>query len=633
MEAEPHPVGAKTGGTWTPPQHKTGRTRRARRTSPVRRLPPRSGLVLDAFQIGALLALATALVVAFRGYEFGDSNHAVQVPLQRAAADPSIYARDLLVRSASGYATYFFSALSAVERLTGHMEALYFALYVLGHFLALSALAALARLCFRGNAPAAVACLLYLARPLALGGESSWFSLLTHAHMATGPLLWAFWLHLRGRSRAALALTGVLVNVHALYAVHVAALLGFDLLLRWREIGLRRVAQCGALCALLAAPTLAWLSGAGGAGLTPERLGEWLAIMRERSPQHAFPLDSRPSLYGAYGLLLGLAATAGTLPARAVQRRVLVHVFLGVLLLALGSVVFSAFLPEPALIRAQLMRATKWLTLLLLPLLGRGLAAAWRWGGASRAAACVAALGLLLSQYGLVALALLLLLLDAVRRRLGLTRVLLGGAALVIAAASAVASELPRQLGVGEAAEIARHVLLDPLLTSVVVLSIAARAALWLTSPRWRRALPALAAAAALALLPLVERRGRAEREARPWYQVQVWARAHTPREALFLTPPYEQGFRVFSERAVVGEWKDGTQQFFSAPFAFEWRARMRQLAAPGRGYDGLRTARLAALGRQYGADFVVARVERPLELPRVYANAEWAVYSLAAAP
>ena len=64
------------------------------------------------------------------------------------------------------------------------------------------------------------------------------------------------------------------------------------------------------------------------------------------------------------------------------------------------------------------------------------------------------------------------------------------------------------------------------------------------------------------------------------WREVQDWVRLNTPKDAIFVTPPQEAGFRVFSERTVVGEWKDGTQQYFDEKFATNgprgWRRWVR---------------------------------------------------------
>ena len=44
-------------------------------------------------------------------------------------------------------------------------------------------------------------------------------------------------------------------------------------------------------------------------------------------------------------------------------------------------------------------------------------------------------------------------------------------------------------------------------------------------------------------------------------------------------------------------------------------------------------TPRLRALGRQYGAQYVLTSIDPPLDLPRIYANKSYAVYELPPGP
>jgi len=145
------------------------------------------------------------------------------------------------------------------------------------------------------------------------------------------------------------------------------------------------------------------------------------------------------------------------------------------------------------------------------------------------------------------------------------------------------------------------------------------------------RALAATVAGLALLfawIVPSSYRASVADNLAEPWSAVQAWVHEHTPREALILTPPYREGFRVFSERAIVGEWKDGTQQFFARPeFVFAWQERMRDLGGETRYFDGFDTERVIQTARKYGARYVVFTSERPLALTKLYENAEFAVY------
>jgi hypothetical protein len=108
------------------------------------------------------------------------------------------------------------------------------------------------------------------------------------------------------------------------------------------------------------------------------------------------------------------------------------------------------------------------------------------------------------------------------------------------------------------------------------------------------------------------------------WRDAQNWVRQHTRHDAVLLTPPRgENGFRVFAERTIVGEWKDGTQQYFDDAFVKEWGERMEALE----GYDRLSDEELLALAGRYGATHVVTAARPPRGLLLVYRNRQWAVY------
>jgi hypothetical protein len=72
----------------------------------------------------------------------------------------------------------------------------------------------------------------------------------------------------------------------------------------------------------------------------------------------------------------------------------------------------------------------------------------------------------------------------------------------------------------------------------------------------------------------------RIERATRPeWLQVQEWARAHTPHDAVFLVPARETGFEVFARRSVWVDWKHGAASMWMPSFYSTWRARTRAQA------------------------------------------------------
>ena len=110
--------------------------------------------------------------------------------------------------------------------------------------------------------------------------------------------------------------------------------------------------------------------------------------------------------------------------------------------------------------------------------------------------------------------------------------------------------------------------------------------------------------------------------------------------------PPGHDGFRVESERAIYGDWKDGTQAFFNVEVGREWMIRMQRLGyrsdMPVRGLTGMEV--LDEAYRKLGHDELIdiadeigsskvyvvdfAGATRWTEDP-AYRNEEYAVYGL----
>ncbi|HLL88052.1 MAG TPA: DUF6798 domain-containing protein [Tepidisphaeraceae bacterium] len=131
---------------------------------------------------------------------------------------------------------------------------------------------------------------------------------------------------------------------------------------------------------------------------------------------------------------------------------------------------------------------------------------------------------------------------------------------------------------------------------------------------------------------------------------VQVWARDHTPVDAIFLVPPDEETFRLAARRAVVVNFKGVPQLSAELP---QWRDRLqdvldlpdlrvlprpfyRTLSDIRRRYSEVEPPHLIATADKYGAAYIVAT--RPLAHPRLrlqYASspAGYFLYHLPPAP
>lgn len=160
--------------------------------------------------------------------------------------------------------------------------------------------------------------------------------------------------------------------------------------------------------------------------------------------------------------------------------------------------------------------------------------------------------------------------------------------------------------------------------------ALLATAAVWaeLGKRKWSAALLAAAALLPFFLIPSVggvvnyPRVSTAELEA-----LSEWARANTPKDAVFLFPDggrelHPGVFRSAAQRAVYVDWKGGGQVNFLREFAIEWFARWQRTGA-GR----FRPAQIASYPA-YGIDyFVVKSGHRLAGRTPVYSNSQFLVY------
>lgn len=112
--------------------------------------------------------------------------------------------------------------------------------------------------------------------------------------------------------------------------------------------------------------------------------------------------------------------------------------------------------------------------------------------------------------------------------------------------------------------------------------------------------------------------------------QLSAWARASTPRDAVFFFPDAGRDlspgvFRANALRAVYVDWKSGGQVNFLKGFAQEWWSRWQKAGADT--YPGAGLARYRLLG----IDYIVLRVEHRLDgAPPAYENRQFLVYRTA---
>jgi hypothetical protein len=115
------------------------------------------------------------------------------------------------------------------------------------------------------------------------------------------------------------------------------------------------------------------------------------------------------------------------------------------------------------------------------------------------------------------------------------------------------------------------------------------------------------------------------------------WAIAHSPEDALFLTPPNEDDLRLRCQRAVVVDWKTVPAE---PDEVLAWMRRIEdetgrrpfRTDADLAGYEELDATRVAELRARYGIDYVVVERghEPSLGIAPVFSGSRFVVYPLA---
>ena len=576
----------------------------------------------------------------YQGYEFGVSNHAIQIPFLKSYFRPELYPNDPLIATRPRFLTFYFIFFAVIERLFGHLDLLLFTAHLITEILVFAAIYYFAYTIFKDRGIAAIAVFLIFTDKIVMGDAKlhDW-TIHTHTFSVLPLILWSFTLFLKQRTRKAYALLGFAANINIQSVIYVLPMFALVSLLKTREdsavIGWRRtildLLKDYGIFVICALPCLIWAFATAGGPLTDE----WIEQLRARSSHHSFPFSWGVPKYMNYLMFAMLGMVSWTLALKNTKDRK-IHRTLGwfglvVLLFCVIGTVFSELIPVRSILRIQPFRSTKYLTIFTLLYASYAIRYFWDKSVGHRFLAVGTFLVLFLPDY-LEFLILLVLLYQLVEARNLYWWTAPIVAAVLILRVYVPHAEFPDNFDFRRIMGFIR-----PFLESRLRVEILAIFLLWtsirkLTTIQWLRHANTVLAFLAMFVYVIpatyhqevkpVEQRG-------DWVQAQLWAKENTPQDAVFLTPPYHKGFRVYSERSIVAEWKDGTQQYFDVDYSYEWWARMKQIGRNSEEYDNLTPQQLVELCRKYGASYIVFPARKQLPFLQVYQDNEHQIYFL----
>ena len=598
------------------------------------------------------LAVATLATMMVTGYRYGVSDHAYKIPFFRATQDPSLFPTDPTIGLRHQNFTFMYVAIGPLVWAVGN-EWAYFILHALCLFGQLGAMYLLGRLVSGRDGPAWLAVLLLIAPKPFLGGVQTTDAYFLSRTLAYPLLYLCVHQFLAGRFASAAALLGLVANVHPITCVSFGAMLGLTVLADWRRIDKRQLAWGAGAFAVASLPFLIKSLSTPAGNLWRVVDPVWLELILRRSDQH-FKASGWYVTYIRWVPLVGMGVYALVRGPRTTYDRRTAMLMASSAVLCVAGWFFTEVVPIHVVILACLFRTSVVVVLLSLVYVARMVVAdsqrgsLWAVLGAATCAILVIGETPWLIALGPVTVAahwahrrswaprqrtlvvvgamvvgvLLFVRVEAFYRNFGVNwvwrqgqlallgaMILAGAYALGRHAAHANGSGWPRHafcpgVGVGVGAYLVLAALLP-----LVVWTPAFRAPL-ASRVQWPWSRP----------VTDLERVGR-------------WARTHTHKAAVFITPPHVSGFRVWAERGIVGTWKDGTYGVVSREFALRWRRTMRDLGM-GLGKRHCRYRRFddrdfAPLGRKYGAHYVLTEADHRLDLPEVYHNNQFRVYRL----
>jgi hypothetical protein len=539
----------------------------------------------------------TALVLAvaawgFNPYHFAVSDHTYKIPFLKATWDPSLYTRDLTVGMRVAYVSLFPWVVGPINSLVG-LEMAFFIIQsvtLLAFFLLTARLGAL----LTGARSGGWFAILLLFFPQVVAGGISTFDLLVQERFVAFAFVLASLLLLaQGRGAAAGLLAGIAGDVHlvtlANFLVAAACLLGFTLV----RPETRRAATSTAgrfLAAMFvgALPVLTQVVRNGQGEFLRRIDPEWLRMILVRSPQHFLP-DYR--LFGTHVLLgLVLLVLAWRWQADRRLRDVLAAAMLGMIAGFLLATLFVTTLPWLVGLQLCLYRTDQ------LFLVVAAVATAWLFTRMFPTRPALALVALVLFSFA------------PWWTRLGL----IFGLALV----SLAMPSRQNRLDADRRPLCGRQMIAGLALFLMIAIVRGHR-------PHWDNPLRPTDS---------------------PNIEAQRWLRLHTERNALVLTPPGESDFRIFSERSVLGSWKDWTYNVLRRDFAVEMDERLHEMCGLpptncsiwkdceqdcAEHYAHLSEDDILRLATKYGLNYVVRPAGASLAWPSVFKNGSYLVYAI----
>lgn len=533
---------------------------------------------------------ATLCLVTFVGYHFGTFDQGIHLPFLKKYANLALYSNDPFFDLRFDHYSYFWFLFQPFYQL-GVLELGMFVVHLLVTYATFWALWTLSETLFHNPLTNVMSVAAFAFPHIGFAAFPVLeFSLLNRT-FALPFLLLAIALFLRGRYVLAFALAGLMYNFHVLSVNFVLAMFLLDGVIEFRKVGWRNLGLGLAVFVITALPVLLWK--AGNSPIDWSLRPEWLSLVANGVLYNLYYLIAPYPLI-LISTLSGLAAFAFFVigyprPASPRNRTVLIFM-LAIVIILVVEVVTAAWLPITIIVQSQIIRAGVFAVIFGYLYFANYLAERYTAGAIGRA-----------------------------------DFVWLTGAFVFF-------------------------------MTPVIALVIWGLQRI-VRPARWRQTLAFLTVAGVVGASLVVVRQydfwqpgWHVLGENSSWREAQLWARDHTPLEAVFITPPhlwwwYTSDWRVFSERSTVATLSELLEVALMPKYLEIWKPRF-EAVAPGalarfrgnyfenvettaQAYYSLSDEEILTVAQKYGAWYLVVEKPHPRGFPVAYENEGFVIYDL----
>ncbi len=594
---------------------------------PIGALAPAQERSLAGMWSWVLPALAVPVVLLELGYTFGNN----LVPWILHRMDPGLLARDWFTMITPHHLNFIRFMAWAGRWMT--LPLAFLVLHLAALFLLLRVMYQTAMLLFEDQRIFFVGLFLFLRwGTTAIGGNPLWADTLVPHNLTVPVCLLAFYFGLQERPMAAALAAAAATWIHVQLGAQTMLIIGLGLLWSWRRIGFRQIVTAGALYLAAVLPTVVpqWLMYVGSGSGAPLSAAEFTylnAVLRQ--PHHLAPFSWAGADYYRLALVLAMAALARGWREKT-HRTVLIWFGLIVVMCVIGTV-FVEIYPVKLVVKMQLFRQTIFVKFFAVLYAARFLLTSIDEG--EKPVKLGALVILVIRNYAVIGATLALVFAWKFKRgwmwAMGLWA---SGALTAVAVLASFVRNIP--MFWHSFAVSGRGV-------SVGLVGLALLVAMRRWFPRLLPAVLLVLLLAELSLNPLPYF-GYEHEPAGEWYQFCQQVKGATPRDAVLITPPFLEGFQLYSERAQVGDFKCFP---FGEDEMREWKRRMNDLSGAtdlrcggfeecagmlAWGYVRLREPDFLRLAQKYGAQYAVtSQPGHNLHFPVLLRRGDFVLYRI----